>query len=253
MKRALLAAAVALAPATGWAQSPPSPPIVSEPLPPPNAQGPTQPGADQPQSLQPSGRGPPGLSPSTVPTAPGQGGLIPPSAQAPGVMQPLPAPGTLQPSQSPAVASPAEPAQQSGQPAGPARSPSEGPPAAPGQPGQAPSAPGQAAGPVPAPPPPNVWVPQGGAILQVLDKVNATTTTVNVKVGQSATYGSLRIEVLACQIRPPDMPQDAAASLVINDTNPDQPGFQGWMLQNEPFLSMLQSPSYDVRVEGCTP
>jgi hypothetical protein len=89
--------------------------------------------------------------------------------------------------------------------------------------------------------------------LQVLDKVNATTTTLNVKVGQLATYGSLRIQVLACQIRPPDMPQDAAASLVINDTNPDQPGFQGWMLQNEPFLSMLQSPSYDVRIEGCTP
>jgi hypothetical protein len=238
MKRALLAAVVALAPASVWAQEPPSPPIQSEPLPPP-----------------PGGRGPEFNPPTVpVPAAPAQGGLTQPSAQAPGVMQPLPAPGTLQPFQSPSAATPPEqPQQQSGQPAGPPGSAPAGVPAAPGQPGQAPGVPGQGAGTIPAPPPPNVWVPQGGAVLQVLDKVNATTTTLNVKVGQSATYGSLRIQVLACQIRPPDMPQDAAASLVINDTNPDQPGFRGWMLQNEPFLSMLQSPSYDVRIEGCTP
>ena len=90
-------------------------------------------------------------------------------------------------------------------------------------------------------------------MLQVLDKVNAASKTLTVKVGQSASYGSLRIQVQACVIRPPDQPQDAAAALTITDTNPDQPGFQGWMLKNEPFLSMLQSPSYDVRVEGCTP
>jgi hypothetical protein len=96
-------------------------------------------------------------------------------------------------------------------------------------------------------------VPQGGAVLQVLDKVNATSTTLTVKAGQSASYGSLHLQVQACDIRPPEMPQDAAAELTITDTNPDQPGFQGWMLKNEPFLSMLQSPSYDVRVEGCVP
>jgi Uncharacterized protein conserved in bacteria (DUF2155) len=251
MKRALLAAAVALAPAPAivWAQEAPSPPIVSEPLPPP-------PGSARPQPVPPSVGGSPGVFPPTVqtPTVPGQGGMIPPSAQAPGVTQPLPAPGTpSEPSQSPPAGTLSEPPPQSGPPAGPPGSPPAGLPTTPGQPGQATGAPGQAASPTPTPPPPNVWVPQGGAILQVLDKVNATTTTLDVKVGQSATYGSLRIQVLGCQIRPPDMPQDAAASLVINDTNPDQPGFQGWMLQNEPFLSMLQSPSYDVRVEGCTP
>jgi Uncharacterized protein conserved in bacteria (DUF2155) len=255
MKRAWLAAVVALAPAIAWAQEPQSPPIVSEPLPPPKGQvPPTQPGPGQSQSVQPlgGGRGSPGLTPPPVqaPPPPGQGGSVPPSPQAPSATQTMPAPGAFQPSQSPPTATPPEQSpQQSGQPASPAGSPA----GLPATPGQSPAVPGPPAGPTPAPPPPNVWVPQGGAILQVLDKVNATTTTLNVRVGQSATYGSLRIQVLACEIRPPDMPQDAAASLVINDTNPDQPGFQGWMLQNEPFLSMLQSPSYDVRVEGCTP
>lgn len=251
MKRALLAAVVALAPTSGWAQLPPSPPIQSEPLPPPNMPPamqvpPTQRSPGQPQPLQPSGGGLPRQMPplpsGQAPVVPGQGRLSPPSAPMPATSQPPQAPGTPQPlppsSPSPTAPSlPGQPPQQSGQPAAPGR------------------ASGQPAGLTPAPPAPAVdaWVPQGGAILQVLDKVNATTATLKVRVGQSATYGSLRIQVLACQIRPPHMPQDAAASLVIKDTNPDQPGFRGWMLQNEPFLSMLQSPSYDVRVEGCTP
>lgn len=245
MKRALLAAAVALAPAIGWAQLPPSPPIQSEPLPPPTMQAPsTQPGPGQPQ---PPGGGAPGLTRPTVPppAALGQEGLRPtPVPSAPQPPQPPGAPPTFPPSAEaptapspPTAPPPGQPPQQAGQPATPGYAPG-----APGQP--APTAPG---------PPPNEWIPQSGAILQVLDKVNATTATLHVGVGQSAAYGSLHIQVLACDIRPPNMPRDAAASLVIKDTNPDQPGFQGWMLHNEPFLSMLQSPSYDVRVEGCTP
>jgi hypothetical protein len=255
MKLALLAAAVALAPTIGWAQLlPPSPPIQSEPLPPPTMQvPPPQPGAGPAQPMQPmqqpSGGGATGpfWPPGQAPAGPGQQGLGPPSSPVPGVPQLPQAPGTAQPFP-PSAEAPTAPS--------PPDVPSSGQPPQPsGQlaaPGQAPDVPGQSAGTTPVPPP-NIWVPQGGAIVQVLDKVNATTSTLHVKVGESAAYGSLRIQVLACDIRPPDMPQNAAASLVITDTIPDQPGFKGWMLQNEPFLSMLQSPSYDVRVEGCTP
>ncbi|HUB46511.1 MAG TPA: DUF2155 domain-containing protein, partial [Acetobacteraceae bacterium] len=132
----------------------------------------------------------------------------------------------------------------------------------PGQPGQAPSAgaavPGQppAEGQqpaAPAPPPPNVWLPQGGAVLQALDKVNAITQTLTVKNGQTVTFGSLSITVQACEIRPPDVPQDAAAYLAITDNHPDQPGFKGWTVKSDPSLSMLEHPLYDIRVEGCTP
>ena len=241
MKRVLLAAVMALAPTIGWAQLlPPSPPIRSEPLPPPNQQAPSwPPSAGQPQPMQPPFGGAPGPMPPAdqAPAPPGQGEFTAPAAQLPGVVQPPQVPETMQPfaPPPPGGSPPGQPPQQSGEPPAP---------------GQAQVAPEQPAG---APPPPNAWVPQGGAIVQVLDKVNAANTTLRVKVGQSAAYGSLHIQVLACAIRPPNMPQDAAASLVIKDTTPDQPGFQGWMLQNEPYLSMLQSPSYDVRVEGCTP
>ncbi len=95
------------------------------------------------------------------------------------------------------------------------------------------------------------WVPQGEAQVQVLDKVNAQNTVLTLKVGQQAQYESLTIEVAACSVHPPDQPRDAAAYLKITDNHPDSPGFQGWMLADDPALSMLENPIYDVRVVGC--
>jgi hypothetical protein len=100
-------------------------------------------------------------------------------------------------------------------------------------------------------PMPFVWVPQGSAQLQILDKVNAQNALLTVKVGQAAQFGSLSIEVKACDVHPPDQPQDSAAYLTITDSHADAPGFRGWMLANNPSLSMLQHPIYDVRVVGC--
>ena len=95
------------------------------------------------------------------------------------------------------------------------------------------------------------WLPQGSAQLQVLDKVNAQNSLLTVKVGQGAQFGSLNIQVQACDTHPPDQPQDSAAYLTITDSHADAPGFRGWMLANDPSLSMLEHPVYDVRVVGC--
>jgi hypothetical protein len=95
------------------------------------------------------------------------------------------------------------------------------------------------------------WLPQNTAQLQVLDKVNAQNALLTVKVGQEAQFGSLNIQVQACNNHPPDQPQDSAAFLTITDSHADAPGFRGWMLANNPSLSMLQHPIYDVRVVGC--
>jgi hypothetical protein len=120
--------------------------------------------------------------------------------------------------------------------------------------GLGPGAPGQLL--PPAPPPtvverPNVWTQAGAVKLQALDKVNAQSTTMTIKVGQSATFGSLTITAKACVIRPADQPADAAAFLAVTDSHPDSPGFDGWMLQAEPSVSMMQHPIYDLRVTGC--
>jgi hypothetical protein len=127
----------------------------------------------------------------------------------------------------------------------------------PGAPGGAPgsSTPGPGQTPPEASPAtverPNIWVPAGVAKLQALDKVNAQATELRIKVGQAVTFGSLTIKVKSCMIRPPDQPADAAAYLDITDSHPDSPGFDGWMLQDEPSVSMMQHPIYDLRVTGC--
>jgi hypothetical protein len=95
------------------------------------------------------------------------------------------------------------------------------------------------------------WVPQANALVQVLDKVNAQSAVLTVKVGQQAAFGTLSIQVQACDTHPPDQAQDAAAYLTITDSHAETPGFRGWMLANNPSLSMLQNPIYDVRVVGC--
>ena len=99
---------------------------------------------------------------------------------------------------------------------------------------------------------PNKWVSQTGAVVQVLNKVDAISRDVTVKVGQTADIGSLSIKVQACVARPPDQPADAAAFLVIADGHKDEAGFQGWSLADEPWVSMLQNPVYNVRVVGCS-
>ncbi len=123
----------------------------------------------------------------------------------------------------------------------------EAPPApAPAQPAE----PGQEQ--APAAPPAPAWLPQPAARLILLDKIAAQPHTVTVKVGEQVVFGSLTIAVRACDVRPPDVAADAAAFLAITDRNPGMPGFNGWMLADEPAVSMLQHPVYDVRLVGCS-
>jgi hypothetical protein len=123
------------------------------------------------------------------------------------------------------------------------QAPAPSPPAAP-----APTQPEQPE--QPAPPPP-AWLPRGAAKLVLLDKVTAQPRDVTVPVGQSVTFGSLTIAVRACDVRPPDVPEDATALLDITDSHPGMPNFHGWMLVSAPAASMLEHPVYDVRLLGC--
>lgn len=125
-------------------------------------------------------------------------------------------------------------------------------PASPLPPDQSSSPAGQQAAPGPATMVrPNIWLPAAVAKVQVLDKVNAQTSTLTIKVGDSATFGSLTITARACVIRPADQPADAAVFLAVTDSHLDSPGFTGWMLENEPSISMMEHPIYDLRVVGC--
>jgi hypothetical protein len=98
------------------------------------------------------------------------------------------------------------------------------------------------------------WVPQQVAELQALDKVTARVSTLRVPVNRPAQFGSLTISVRACNARPPDEVQDAAAWMEITDSRAPANGaavFRGWMFANAPGVNMLQHPVYDIRVMEC--
>lgn len=97
------------------------------------------------------------------------------------------------------------------------------------------------------------WLPRGTAELQGLDKVYARGTSLTVKNGQTVAFGTLRVTVAQCLVRPADQPADATAYLTISDANAAAPVFQGWMFANNPALAMLAHPIYDIRLVACKP
>ena len=95
------------------------------------------------------------------------------------------------------------------------------------------------------------WLSRETADFIVLDKVNAKAVPLTLKVGQAADKATLSIVLRACVVRPPDLPKDAAAYFEVNDSRPGAPGFHGWMLVNEPGVSLMQHPIYDIRLVAC--
>jgi hypothetical protein len=98
------------------------------------------------------------------------------------------------------------------------------------------------------------WVPMRSARLQALDKVTARITILEAPVGRAANFGSLTINLRACQGRAPDEVPDAAAFMEITDSRAaagSPPAFRGWMFANAPGVNMLEHPVYDIRVLEC--
>jgi len=114
-------------------------------------------------------------------------------------------------------------------------------------------APAYAAEPVPPPTisPPDTWVPKTDAVVRVLNKIDSTVQEITLKPGQTVSVQSLNLSMQGCFVRPDDLPADATAHLKIDDTRPDSPSFDGWILKNEPSLNMLEHPVYDVQLVGC--
>lgn len=96
-------------------------------------------------------------------------------------------------------------------------------------------------------------------VLRALDKVTATTRDFTVPVGDSLTFGSLRVDVKHCEKRPPEDIPETYAFVQIFDTRLDGKGetaepakvFSGWMMSSNPAMSALDHRVYDIWVLGC--
>lgn len=113
--------------------------------------------------------------------------------------------------------------------------------------------------------------------LRALDKITGNSRDLSAKVGDSLTFGRLRVTVRACYQSDPRETPEAAAFLEIRSTTApakaeatDKPTntsrmnkgpqpigedgllFQGWMYASSPGLSALEHPTYDVWVISCS-
>ena len=101
----------------------------------------------------------------------------------------------------------------------------------------------------------------GSAVmLRALDKVTATTQDYTVEIGDTLEYGSLSIDAVHCEKRPPEELPETFAFLKIRDVKLDGTGqeteeadavFSGWMFASRPALSALDHGVYDIWVIGC--
>lgn len=111
-----------------------------------------------------------------------------------------------------------------------------------------------------------------GATLRALDKITGRSTDITVRASEPVVFGSLKVELKACDQTPPELPPESAAFLVIHSTqavrvssmrdavdaadvdtvNEDNPKlFSGWMFASSPGLSALEHPVYDIWVINC--
>lgn len=149
--------------------------------------------------------------------------------------------------------------------ASPALAQQTGTDAAPAAPlaGSGPTIDAQILGPAPAPStlpsttlpqaiaPPEIYAEAKGGHVRILDKLTATTTDLDLKVGVKQEAGHLGLEMSDCRY-PSDNPNsDAYAHLTITLPGLTKPIFDAWMIASAPALSALDHPRYDVWVLGC--
>jgi hypothetical protein len=106
----------------------------------------------------------------------------------------------------------------------------------------------------PSVPAPSQWLPGHQAQLTVLDKIYGSASTVSAIVGTPFTVRFLTVTVLACLVRPPSLPPDAAAFLQVTDSHAapgSAPEFRGWVFKAEPALSGMHDPATDISVDSC--
>ncbi|WP_136443144.1 DUF2155 domain-containing protein [Pacificoceanicola onchidii] len=94
--------------------------------------------------------------------------------------------------------------------------------------------------------------PGTGAVLRVLDKLNAKVLDVTLANGQAAQQGLIEIVLSECRFPVGNPSGDAYAFMTIREAGVAQPVYRGWMVASSPALNPLDHPRYDVWVMRCT-
>jgi len=92
------------------------------------------------------------------------------------------------------------------------------------------------------------------AVFSGLDKITARISTFEVRIDRAVRFGTLIIRPRACYTRPPIEPPKTTSFVEIDEVQIDDTTkriFTGWMFADNPGLSGVEHPVYDVWLKDC--
>lgn len=92
------------------------------------------------------------------------------------------------------------------------------------------------------------------AVFAALDKVTARISPMEIKLGQTVTFGALKVTPRVCNTRPPDEAPVTTAFVEIDEIQLDGKAkriFTGWMFAQSPGLHGVEHPVFDVWLTNC--
>ena len=92
------------------------------------------------------------------------------------------------------------------------------------------------------------------AEIQILDKITTNVETIEVKIGSSFNFGSLKIEFYSCFMNPPEeVPENFVLLKIFDEIIKDSPEliYQGWMISSSPASTPFEHPIYDLWLKNC--
>ena len=92
------------------------------------------------------------------------------------------------------------------------------------------------------------------AIFAALDKVTARISKLEIKLGDTVKFGSLKVTPRLCYSRPPDQQPKTTTFVEVQETQLDgseKKLFSGWMFAESPGLDAVEHAVYDVWLTEC--
>jgi len=93
-----------------------------------------------------------------------------------------------------------------------------------------------------------------GVEIQILNKISAKVTSINITVGNSIFFDSLNIQIFSCYKNPPEeIPEDFVLLEIYDDVNLNKKKlvYKGWMISSSPATTPFEHPIYDLWIRSC--
>jgi hypothetical protein len=92
------------------------------------------------------------------------------------------------------------------------------------------------------------------AVFAALDKVTGRVSPLEIRMGQTVTFGALRVTSRACYTNPPTEAPETAAFIEVDELLLDGSAkriFTGWTFADSPGLHAVEHPTFDVWLTSC--